>query len=146
MPSLARRNLFHDKVRLTVTLTGVVFAAVLITVQLSLFIGFAMMPSNISSHSGADLWTAARGWRNLYQPAPFTERKFHQAIAIPGVDLAEKFMGQFSHWTPTDESSERIDTRILETLRELEDGKKFSPGLQVDSFILTSTNSARVTR
>ena len=30
MPPLARRNLFHDKVRLTVTLTGIVFAVVLI--------------------------------------------------------------------------------------------------------------------
>jgi hypothetical protein len=30
MISLAQRNLLHDKVRLTVTLTGIVFAVVLI--------------------------------------------------------------------------------------------------------------------
>ena len=40
MPPLARRNLFHDKVRLTVTLTGIVFAVVLIVVELGLFVGF----------------------------------------------------------------------------------------------------------
>ncbi len=34
MPPLAQRNLFHDKVRLTVTLTGIVFAVVLIVVEL----------------------------------------------------------------------------------------------------------------
>ena len=33
MPPLAQRNLFHDKVRLTVTLTGIVFAVVLIVVR-----------------------------------------------------------------------------------------------------------------
>ena len=35
---LARRNLFHDRVRLAVTLTGIVFAVVLIVVQIGLFI------------------------------------------------------------------------------------------------------------
>ena len=38
MPPLARRNLFRDKIRLGVTLTGVVFAVVLIIVQMGLFI------------------------------------------------------------------------------------------------------------
>src|SRR6266849_5783975 len=33
MPPLAQRNLFHDKVRLAVTLTGIVFAVVLIVVE-----------------------------------------------------------------------------------------------------------------
>ena len=33
MPPLARRNLFHDKVRLVVTVTGIVFAVVLIVVR-----------------------------------------------------------------------------------------------------------------
>ena len=38
MPPLARRNLFHDKVRLTVT-PGIVFSVVLIVVELGLFGG-----------------------------------------------------------------------------------------------------------
>ena len=37
MPPLARRNLFHDKVRLTVTLTGIVFAVVLIVDERSVY-------------------------------------------------------------------------------------------------------------
>jgi hypothetical protein len=41
MASLARRNLLHDKVRLSVTLTGIVFALVLIAVQTGLSISFA---------------------------------------------------------------------------------------------------------
>src|SRR5579864_2290537 len=54
MPPLAQRNLFHDKVRLTVTLTGIVFSVVLIVVQLGLFFGFTTATSNLIDHSGAD--------------------------------------------------------------------------------------------
>jgi len=40
MVSLARRNLFADKVRLTVTVTGIVFAIILIVVQNGAVPGF----------------------------------------------------------------------------------------------------------
>jgi putative ABC transport system permease protein len=108
MPSLARRNLLHDKVRLTVTLTGVVFAVVLITVQLGLFIGFASTTSNISDHSKADLWITAKGLRNFDQPAPFSERKLYQARAIPGVEQAEKYIVQFNRWKRPDGGEEGV--------------------------------------
>ena len=55
MPPLAQRNLFHDKVRLTVTLTGIVFSVVLIVVQLRLFLGFTTATSNMIDHSGTNL-------------------------------------------------------------------------------------------
>ncbi|HYP28142.1 MAG TPA: efflux RND transporter periplasmic adaptor subunit [Blastocatellia bacterium] len=38
----------------------------------------------------------------------------------------------------TDEPSERVDTKILETMIELEDGRKLPSGLRVDSFIIVS--------
>ena len=60
MPPLARRNLFHDKVRLIVTVTGIVFAVVLIVVELGLFVGFAETTSSLIDHSGADLWVTSR--------------------------------------------------------------------------------------
>jgi putative ABC transport system permease protein len=108
MPSLARRNLFHDKVRLAVTLTGVVFAVVLITVQLGLFIGFATTTSNITDHSGADLWVTAGGIRNFDQPTPFSERKLYQVRALAGVASAEKYIIQFSRWKRLDGGEESI--------------------------------------
>ena len=60
MPPLAQRNLFHDKVRLTVTLTGIVFAVVLIVVELGLFVGFTVTTSSLIDHSNADLWVASK--------------------------------------------------------------------------------------
>ncbi len=40
MASLAIKNLFHEKVRLVVTLTGIVFSVILTAVQLGIFQGF----------------------------------------------------------------------------------------------------------
>lgn len=183
MASLARRNLFHDKVRLAVTLTGIVFAVVLITVQLGLFAGFATPTSNVIDHASADLRIAAKGLRNFDQAAPFSERKLYQALATDGVARAEKRIIQFSRlkradvdemdvsrirlnqrayvtadayagkkfWgravrigqapgrknVRTDEPGERVDTKILETLIELDAGRKLPAGLRVDSFIIT---------
>lgn len=108
MASLAWRNLFHDKVRLAVTLTGIIFAVVLITVQLGLFIGFATTTSNISDHSQADLWIAASGLRNFDQAAPFSEKKFYQTLAVPGVASAEKYIVQFNRWKRPDGGEEGV--------------------------------------
>jgi len=88
MPPLARRNLFHDRVRLTVTLTGIVFAIVLIVVQIGLFLGFTSATSNVINHSNADLWIGAKGLAYLEQAAPFSERKLQQVRATPGVAAA----------------------------------------------------------
>ena len=61
MASLAVRNLFHDRVRLVVTLTGIVFAVVLVAVQAGLFLGFTTTTSNVIDNSGADFWVVSRG-------------------------------------------------------------------------------------
>ena len=50
MASLAMRNLFQDKIRLTITLTGVVFAVVLVAIQGGLFLGFRKATSDIIDH------------------------------------------------------------------------------------------------
>jgi ABC exporter DevB family membrane fusion protein len=65
----------------------------------------------------------------------FGQEKFYGRVIRIGQILGKKNIR-------TDEPSERVDTKILETLIELEDGKKLSPGLRVDSFIVTSTISA----
>jgi putative ABC transport system permease protein len=54
MGLLARCNLFHDGVRLTVTLTGIVFALILIVAPFGLFLGFTTTTSNNIDHSGVD--------------------------------------------------------------------------------------------
>ena len=67
MPALERRNVVHDKLRLAERLTGVLFAVVLITVQLDRLIGFATTKTILSDHSAADLWVAASRIRIIDQ-------------------------------------------------------------------------------
>src|SRR6267143_1899182 len=97
MPPLAQRNLFHDKVRLAVTLTGIVFSVVLIVVQLGLFFGFTTATSNLIDHSGADLWITSKNVPYVEQGVAFSERKLNQVRAVPGVADAQKII---AHWTP----------------------------------------------
>ena len=108
MPPLAQRNLFHDKVRLSVTLTGIVFAVVLIVVQVGLFVGFTSTTSGLIDHSGADLWIGSKHIPYLEQSAAFSERKFYQVLATPGVAHAEKFIAYWSQWKRPDGGKESV--------------------------------------
>jgi len=108
MASLAWRNLFHDKVRFSVTLTGIVFAIVLIIVQIGLFIGFTAATSALIDHSGADLWVTADRVPYLEQANPFSERKLYQVLATPGVAHAEKYIARFADWQRPDGGHEGI--------------------------------------
>ena len=83
MPPLARRNLFHDKIRLAVTLTGITFAVLLVVVELGLFLGFSTTTSSLIDRSGADLWIASRNVSYIEQGSPFSERKLYQVRATP---------------------------------------------------------------
>jgi putative ABC transport system permease protein len=102
MPPLAQRNLLHDKVRLAVTLTGIVFAVVLIVVEMGLFVGFTVTTSSIIDKSNVDFWIVSKHTPYIEQGAAFSERKLYQVLATPGVANADKYVVRFAQWkTPT---------------------------------------------
>src|SRR5690348_7039614 len=105
---LALRNMVHDRVRLIVTLVGIVFAVVLIGVQLGLFIGFARTTSSLIDHAGADLWVMAPNTRNVDQAAAISERKMYQALAVPGVRDAAKLITEFTLFKRPDGGDETV--------------------------------------
>jgi putative ABC transport system permease protein len=105
---LAWRNLIHDKVRLAVTVTGIVFAVVLIVVQLGLFIGFTNATSSLIDRSNADLWITAHGVPYIEQGVPFTERKLTTVLATPGVAAASKYIARFTNWKRPDGQQETV--------------------------------------
>jgi putative ABC transport system permease protein len=105
---LAWRNLVHDKVRLLVTVTGVVFAVVLIVVQLGLFLGFATTTSGLIDHSGADLWVMSSRVPYIEVGVPFSERKLSTVLATPGVAYATKYIARFSQWQRRDGRQESV--------------------------------------
>jgi putative ABC transport system permease protein len=105
---LAWRNLVHDKVRLLVTITGVVFAVVLVVVQLGLFLGFTTATSGLIDHSGADLWVMSARVPYIEVGIPFSERKLSTVLATPGVAEAAKYIVRFSQWQRRDGRQESV--------------------------------------
>jgi len=108
MPPLAERNLFHDRVRLAVTLTGVVFAVVLIVVQLGLYVGFSRTTTALIDNSRADLWVVAKNVPYIEQGIPFSERKVYTVRATPGVAEAQNYIARFSRWKRADGQEEAV--------------------------------------
>ena len=90
MASLAIRNLFHEKVRLVVTLTGIVFSVILTAVQLGIFQGFIAASTDIVGKSNADLWIVSRNVTHVEQGVEFSESNLYKVLEIEGVERAEK--------------------------------------------------------
>ena len=118
MASLALKNLFHDKVRLAVTLVGIIFSVVLSSIQLGLFVGFQRATSDILFNSNADLWITSQNVTHAEDGVPFSERKLYQVLASPNVERVEKQIVQFSSWKKPDGA----DTGILLVGYDLDGG------------------------
>ena len=105
---LAWRNLVHDKVRLLVTVTGVVFAVVLIVVELGLFLGFTTTTSSVIDRSAADLWITGARVPYIEMGVPYSERKLSTVLATLGVAHATKTVVRFSQWQRHDGRQESV--------------------------------------
>ena len=98
MIKLAWKNLIHDRVRLGVTLVGIVFALVLILVQFGLFLNFLDTSANIVAHSHADLWIAAPKIPHVNGGSPLKESHRWQALQVAGVRRVERYDLAFVAW------------------------------------------------
>ena len=105
---LAWTNLAHDRVRLAIAVVGVAFAVLLMAVQLSLLFGFAQTAAGLVSHSGADLWIAGRGTKDVDQAVDIPARRRYEALAVPGVRSADKYIVHFSLFRRPDGGTEYI--------------------------------------
>jgi len=99
---LAFRNLVHDRVRLAVTLIGILFAIVLIAVQLGLYLGARQMIVSTIDHANGDVWIMAYGNKNFEEAQPISQRARFTALATPGVLAAVPLITSFSDWKKPD--------------------------------------------
>jgi len=109
MPPIARRNLFHDRIKLALALTGIVFSVVLVTLQLGLYIGAMHNSSGVVDNAGVDVWIMQPGTRNVDMCDSMDDRRYYQAITTPGVAWAEKLIVQFSLWKLPDGRQESVE-------------------------------------
>jgi putative ABC transport system permease protein len=95
---LARRNLFHDRLRLVATVIGIVFSIVLVTVQLGLYLGFGRMVTTMIDHASGELWIMSAGTKSFEDPSPLDERKRFAALSISGVTDVTSVVIGFAEW------------------------------------------------
>jgi putative ABC transport system permease protein len=100
--TLAFRNLFHDRVRLAVTLVGILFSIVLVAVQLGLYLGARTMIVSTIDHADGDLWVMAYGTKNFEEAQPISTRERFAALATPGVRSATPLITSFTDWRKPD--------------------------------------------
>jgi putative ABC transport system permease protein len=96
--TLAFRNLFHDRVRLAVTLIGILFSIVLVAVQLGLYLGARGMIIATIDRADGDLWIMAYGTKNFEEAQPIRAREKYVALSTPGVESAIPLVTAFTDW------------------------------------------------
>ncbi len=79
----------------------------------------------------ADIGKLAMGQSAYVRADAYGTQRFSGTVVRIGEILGKKNVR-------TDEPTEKVDTKILETLVELEPGSQLKPGLRVDAFIETS--------
>ena len=78
---LAFRNLFHDRIRLAVTLVGILFSIVLVAVQLGLYLGARNLIISMIDRADGDLWVMAYGTKNFEEAQPISAaREIRRAV------------------------------------------------------------------
>ena len=96
--TLAFRNLFHDRIRLAVTLVGILFTIVLVAVQLGLYLGARKMIVSMIERADADLWVTAYGAKSFEDSAALSGGERHAVLSVPGVASAVPIAVAFTEW------------------------------------------------
>jgi putative ABC transport system permease protein len=95
---LAYRNLFHDRMSLLVTLTGIVFSVVLLSVQLGLYIGSERLIAAMHDHSSADLWLVPTGTECFDDASLLEGRERYAILPVKGVKSIEELIVAYAMW------------------------------------------------
>jgi putative ABC transport system permease protein len=96
--TLAMRNLFHDRVRLAVTLVGILFSIVLVAVQLGLYVGASRMIVAMIDKANGDLWITAYGAKSFEDSGFLEGQERYAALSTPGVARVVPLIAAFSQW------------------------------------------------
>ena len=100
--TLAFRNLFHDRIRLIVTLVGILFSIVLVAVQLGLYLGARKMIIGMIDNAQVELWITAYGAKSFEESGSLDGRERVIALSVPGVQSVEPLIAAFNEWRKPD--------------------------------------------
>ena len=95
MVSLARKNLFHDRLRFVITVAGVAFAVTLVLVQVGLFMGLLGKATVTIENASADVWVTSKETPNVDFAHTFPETAVLRVRGVSGVARADNLIIQF---------------------------------------------------
>ncbi len=95
MVSLARKNLFHDRLRFVITVAGVAFAVTLVFLQVGLFMGLLAKATVTIENATADIWVTSKQTPNVDFAHTFPETNVLRVRGVPGVERADNLVIQF---------------------------------------------------
>ncbi len=89
---LAFKTLFHERGRLVITLTGIIFSTVLTLAQVSMYLGMMGNATGVIRHIDADIWIMSKNVQNFDFANPFPEERISKVRAIPDVVWADRLI------------------------------------------------------
>lgn len=95
MVDLARKILFHDKLRFSITVAGVAFAVSLVLIQVGLFIGLLDNATITIRRTNADIWITSKNTPNVDFASPMTETLVQRVRSTPGIAQADNLIVSF---------------------------------------------------
>src|SRR5882762_10143736 len=102
MWTLARKLLFHDRLRFAVAIAGVSVSVMLVLVQVGLYFGFMDTASSLIDASTADVWVTKAANESFEFASPFDERTYYKVASLPGVAHAERLLMNFAQFKLAD--------------------------------------------
>jgi putative ABC transport system permease protein len=95
MVHLATKILLDDKTRFLTTVSGVAFAAMLVLVQVGVFLGMLESASITIDRLDADLWVSAKNTPNIDFANTFPELYVQRVRSVAGVERADNLIVWF---------------------------------------------------
>ncbi|MBI2957456.1 MAG: ABC transporter permease [Chloroflexi bacterium] len=100
MVNIARHNLFADKGRLFISVGGVAFAVLLISILVGLYQGWSRAVTLYVHSAGADVWVRQYGTADMFHSTSFMPASTADRIRqLPGVKQATPFLGRTANLT-----------------------------------------------
>lgn len=119
MARVGANMMFHDKLKLAGTMSGVVFAVLLSVQQLSILFALLNRNTQFVDNAGADIWIAPPNTVMLQRGEPLTEPVLFQARATPDVDEAQPLVFSAGTVQKAGGGSEPVSVIGFETTSEL---------------------------
>ena len=89
---LALKMLFHQKMRLLITLIGITVSAVLALVEVAIYLGMMGNATSVIRHTDGDIWVASKNVQSFDFALPYPAQRIDAMRGLPQVQWAEKIL------------------------------------------------------